>query len=218
MTAHLVPPEVVAELKAKYEGRDLLLLRSQSVTAVAVVPDFAQAREYEAIRTDKARIHTRHEWVARNCVVFPPKDELDALLHHKPALCEAWMPSILDAAGFSDVVKVSPDVPSEHVTAYQGRTLVRLDSFDKAGEGAKQTGSVVAKVPNLPEMREVRRRLHGPTSHEVPDWLSRSCIVSPSTPEEINAMLHRRPFLIECWFNALCNEAGGSEKVEVGKL
>lgn len=93
--------------------------------------------------------------------------------------------------------------------ANPGRELVMLSS---------SAAEVVAKVPSLVEMGELRNRISDKAkSGNAMEWLVRSCIVYPPR-EQLNELLTRKPVLIEKWYQKLEAEAGASEEVEVKKL
>ncbi len=98
---------------------------------------------------------------------------------------------------------------AELKSANPGRELVSLSS---------QAAEVVAKVPSLAEMGELRNRVGDKAkSGGAMEWLVRSCIVYPAR-EQLNELLARKPVLIEKWYQKLEAEAGASEEVEVKKL
>jgi hypothetical protein len=206
----------VLELRAKYAGRTLLTLRSAVGTAVALAPNLQQAIQYESVRDDAANAHNAHETLVRGCIVHPPKDELDALLLRRPALVEAWLKPLKRAAGADDKLVSVPYTPPDAEAKWPGRELVQITSTSPAGE---VSAVVAARVPNLGEMREFRRRVRDhKLSAEAESWLVRSCLIEPATAGELNILLDRVPLLLPRWSTELCNLAGGAEEVEVGKL
>jgi len=206
--------EQVASLKAKYSGRRLVRLTSAAADVVALSPNYAEVAELKAIIDDKARAGTGMEWLVRKCVVADarkcvPLDAgaLDELLSRKPVLVECWFKHLRDAAGAAEVVAVHPAAGFE--ADYPGREVVTL---------ASASASVKAKVPGMTEMRELRRRNQADEREVViAEWLTRSCVVEPDTAG-VNAILDRKPLLLEKWFQALLNAGGASEQVEVGEL
>jgi hypothetical protein len=91
-----------------------------------------------------------------------------------------------------------------------GRELVTLSS--------KSGIEIVAKVPGLVEMAELRNKLNDKAkSGGAMEWLVRSCVVFPSR-EQLNEILQRKPVLIEKMYQKLEAEAGGAEELELGKL
>lgn len=206
----------LSELKAKFPGRALLALKSQVGTAVALVPNLQQALDYESVREDPSRAHTSQEALVRSCIVHPPKDQLEELLVRRPALVESWVKPIKRAAGDADKLVSSPYTPPDAEVKWPGRELVRIVSTAPTGE---KTADVAARVPNMGEMREFRRRVNtSKLSTESESWLVRSCFIEPGTPAELNQLLDQRPLLLTRWSTELCNLAGGAEEVEVGKL
>lgn len=210
--------EQVAELKAKYPGRRLLRLASKAGEVVALSPNWAEAAELKEMVDDKARAGAAMEWLVRKCIVAPARAEVDALLARKPLLVEGWYKSLRDEAGAAEKVEAS-DVPETDVAALaalhpqhglHGRTMLTLSSVSAP--------RVTAKVPSQVEMREFRRRNQGGEREAViAEWLARTCIVEPDA-DGLNAILDRKPLLIEKWFVELVNAGGAAEKVEVGEL
>jgi hypothetical protein len=91
-----------------------------------------------------------------------------------------------------------------------GRELVLLSSRSGA--------EIVARIPGLVEMAELRNRIGDKVkSGGAMEWLVRSCVVHPPR-EELNALLARKPVLIEKMYQKLEAEAGGAEELEISKL
>jgi hypothetical protein len=209
--------EQVAELKAKYPGRRLLKLSSDAATVAALSPNWDEVSELKEMLNAPARAGASMEWLIRKCVVHPPESELNALLARKPLLVEGWYKQLRNEAGYSEEVAVDA-VPECDVAAFAslypqqvlyGRSLVKLGS---------PAGRVVAKVPSPLEMREFRRRNHaGESETALAEWLARSCVVEPDS-NGLNAILDRKPLLVEKWFAALVNAGGAAEKIVVGEL
>jgi hypothetical protein len=80
------------------------------------------------------------------------------------------------------------------------------------------SGDVVLRVPAAAEVAVFRKRIMDKeTRSSAIENLVRTCLVFPAR-EAFNALVQKRPFLIEKYGEKLTDAAGDSEEVEVKKL
>lgn len=95
----------IADLKVKYQGVDLVSLKSKSAEVVARVTK----NEVDLFRTLIAHPSTKGsamERFVRACVIDPNPDEVAALLVRRPALAERWGEMLLAEAGADEEVEL----------------------------------------------------------------------------------------------------------------
>lgn len=117
----------------------------------------------------------------------------------------AQVTSAFDLGGQRAVQRIGPEMVAELKARFAGRRLLRLTS--KAGE-------VVAFSPNMAEVDELRVMLDDKAkAGAAMEWLIRKCVVYPERTE-VDALLARKPLLVEGWYKKLRDEAGAAENVE----
>jgi hypothetical protein len=100
----MIEEKIVQDLKAKHG--DVYRLKALGHEFLVRGPSVAEWRRFKATISDKAKRPFATEQLARDCVVHPPKEEVEALFTKYPALPESLADKIAEIGGATEEVEV----------------------------------------------------------------------------------------------------------------
>lgn len=92
----------IAQLKEKYSGEDLVLLRAGNNHCVVRMPRPSEWQKFRKTMTRQDQRHRAFEFLFRDCVVHPGAEGVEHGLKKMPGLAETFGTQLAEAAGMAD--------------------------------------------------------------------------------------------------------------------
>lgn len=101
MTIELITQEKLEELEAKYVRIAHIIGKNQSWEVVFRKPTRQEYKMFRSNAGNDAKKADATEILCRSLVIYPTREQFDALLEDFPAICEASSPVLMDLCGLS---------------------------------------------------------------------------------------------------------------------
>lgn len=98
-----IEPAVLEELKGKHG--ELTELKAAGYAVLVKKPGRAQWRKFKTFAADENKRVDCVEVLFRDCVVYPPAPDVEAMLAEKPALAEKFGEALCEMAGAGEAVE-----------------------------------------------------------------------------------------------------------------
>lgn len=91
--------KIVEDLKAKHAGVKMSLLQHQGASIIVRHPTPAIYRKSKAYSRDEKTSADANEQLVRDCLLWPSKEELNAIMQDQPAITDTFASDLVKIAG-----------------------------------------------------------------------------------------------------------------------